>query len=234
MSPTKRGLPTPAADAARNPAALQAELRDRLGRPVLLMLTDNASRFASARETRGALTVRLHRSFLDAPEEVLSELVDWLGGRSRSTSRMRAHFTNRAARTASESRSPPRAALRSRGHCHDLAALREGINRRYLDGRSRATVAWGRKPRPGPVRSVRLGTYDPVRNHITISRRLDRPEIPRYMVEYVLFHEMLHEVLGIGERADGRRDIHGRLFKLMEETFPDYARARRFERRRWG
>ncbi len=234
MTRTVQKPATTRTDTPRAPSALQAELRARLGRPVLLMLTDNVSRFASAREREGALRLRLHRSFLEAPGEVIEELVDWLRGRRRSTPRMRAYFTNSAAARREGAISPPRAARRTRGHAHDLGALREGLNRRYLDGRSHATVAWGRKPRPGPVRSVRLGTYDPAQNHITISRRLDREDVPRYMVEYVLFHEMLHEVLGIGQRPDGRRDIHGRLFKLMEETFPDYHRARAFERKRWG
>ena len=63
-----------------------------------------------------------------------------------------------------------------------------------------------------------------------MNRKLDNPGVPRYFVEFVLFHEMLHEVLGIGERADGRRDIHGRVFRLMESTYPDYDRAMRFER----
>ncbi len=63
-----------------------------------------------------------------------------------------------------------------------------------------------------------------------MNRKLDSAQVPAYFVEYILFHEMLHEVLGIGSRADGRRDIHGSLFRLMESTYPDFDRAQRFEK----
>ncbi len=148
--------------------------------------------------------------------------------------------------TASVRPAPPSAAagegdrvnvpgVTARGRCHDLAEYARHLNAAYLDGRSKASVRWGPRPRArGPTRTIRLGCYCPGRGRIIMNRRLDRPDIPRYFVEYVLFHEMLHEVLGIGERPDGRRDIHGSLFKLMERTYPGADRALAFERRYFG
>lgn len=104
------------------------------------------------------------------------------------------------------------------------------LNELYLGGRSRAQVAWGRRSRGANRRSIRFGCYDPSRNLIIMNRKLDSPEVPDYFVEYILFHEMLHEVLGIGSRPGGRREIHGRLFKLMETTYPDYGRAVAYEK----
>ena len=49
-------------------------------------------------------------------------------------------------------------------------------------------------------------------------------------MEYILFHEMLHEVLGMDLGPDGRRSVHGRLFKLMESTYPDYEKAVAYEK----
>ena len=123
--------------------------------------------------------------------------------------------------------------IRTAGRYHDLAALAARVNSLYLQGRSRAPVTWGREIVHTRARAFRLGCFDPVSGIITISRRLDHHDIPAYVVEYVIFHEMLHEVLGIGERPDGRREIHGRMFKLMEQTYPFYLQAREFEKKKW-
>ncbi len=113
---------------------------------------------------------------------------------------------------------------------HDIGEYARYLNETYLGGRSRARVVWGRRRTLPSRRSIRFACYDPQRNLVIMNRKLDNAAIPAYFVEYILFHELLHEVLGIGERKDGRRDIHGSLFKLMESTFPDYEKARRFEK----
>ncbi len=37
-----------------------------------------------------------------------------------------------------------------------------------------------------------LGHYDAAHNTIVVSRVFDRPSSPRYAIEYLLYHEMLH------------------------------------------
>ncbi len=120
------------------------------------------------------------------------------------------------------------AAERRTAH-HDIGEYARYLNETYLGGRSTARIVWGRRSPPSR-RSIRFACYDPARNMVIMNRKLDNAAIPAYFVEYILFHELLHEVLGIGERKDGRRDIHGSLFKLMESTFPDYEKAIRFEK----
>lgn len=218
-----------------SPASLQERLSRASGKRVLLMVTDNTSTMLTLqREGKGLVSVRAHRMFLHAPETVCHALADWIAGRTRTRDDVQEfidanlhHIRPRAAATRT-------APVRTAGRHHDLAELARHLNATLLDGRSAASVGWGRKVPARQARQIRLGSYDPIRNRITISQRLDRRDIPRYMVEYVLFHEMLHEVLGIGERPDGRRDIHGRMFRLMEQTFPHYEQARAFERKKWG
>ena len=41
------------------------------------------------------------------------------------------------------------------------------------------------------------GYYDPHSNTITINRRFDTADTPRVLVEYVMYHEMLHQHLGV-------------------------------------
>lgn len=241
------------------PARLQGALREAIGAPVVLEITRNRSRLLSAKQDRrGVWTIRAHNMFLDAPPDIVAALAGWL--RNDDDARRRLREFSRAVREREAAAPPPsspsdvadasghpstaaaptstppsrRSGHRTRGRFHDLAVYAEKLNRLYLDGRSSAEIEWSaRRPKPG-ARNVRLGYYDPAARRIVLSRRLDRADVPAYFVEYVLFHEMLHEVLGIGRRADGRRDIHGGLFRTMEKTFPEYGRARAYERRVWG
>ncbi len=218
---------------AYSPAELQDELARRTGRRILLFLNNNRRRMVSARP-RGSdgIEVRLQKIFLDADGIVLGELADIITGGKGSRQALR-RFVDHALKNVPDSipgrRRQDISPEREKSANHNLSAYRALLNDTYLGGRSTALVVWGRRNPPRSKRSVRFACYDPERNMIIVNRKLDSPHIPAYFVDYILFHEMLHEVLGIGARRDGRRDIHGSLFKLMESTFPDFDKARRFE-----
>ena len=211
---------------------MQKELSRRSGRRVLLCLTNNRRRMLSVRKRPPDIfEVRMQRIFLDAPSEVLDEIATLLAGGESDRAALR-RFTDEAFRDAEPTlrrRSVPSAPRNESTH-HDIAAYAERLNSTYLGGRSTAGVVWGRRNNRRGLRSIRFACYDPERNLVIMNRKLDSPDIPGYFVEFVLFHELLHEVLGIGQRADGKRDIHGSLFKLMESTYPDYDKALRFEK----
>jgi len=212
------------------PATLQDALRRAAARTVVLTLTDNRARWLSVKaDGPDVLLVRAHRTFLNAPPEVVDATGRFIAGDARAGDAVRAWLEGVTALPVGQTRE--RAARPApAGRHHDLPRLWAQLNEQYLQNRSRAEVAWGRRDDGRRTRSIRFGWYDPSRCLIVMNRRLDRPDVPEAFVSYVLFHEMLHEVLGIGERADGKRDIHGRLFRLMERTFPDYDEAIRFER----
>jgi predicted metal-dependent hydrolase len=62
-----------------------------------------------------------------------------------------------------------------------------------------------------------------------ISRVFDHPRVPRYAVEYILFHEMLHLKHPVKLRGN-RRCVHSREFLAEEKTFPELADAKKFLR----
>jgi len=221
------------APAPRTPVALEAALCAAAGDKVLLALTDNLRQVVSFRRLAGGtLSIRADRAFLAAPDPVVAALGRLAAGDEGARGRVRSFVRNLDRREAAGPVRPLR--LQPCGRVYDLEELGAVLNRTLLENRSRARLTWGRAVTARRTRSVRLGWYDVRRNLITLSRRLDAPEVPRFFVEYVLFHEMLHEILGIGERADGKRKIHGPTFRLLEQTFPGYERARLFEQRRWG
>jgi SprT-like family len=111
--------------------------------------------------------------------------------------------------------------LPARGRHYDLAEIFARLNRRFFNaGLSSCRIGWSTKP----SRSV-LGRYDPAHHTITISRSLDSDEIPLEIVEYLVFHEMLHIRIPL-ERRGSRRVVHSRAFHEAEKAFPNYRRVR--------
>ncbi|HEX5411791.1 MAG TPA: M48 family peptidase [Terriglobia bacterium] len=111
--------------------------------------------------------------------------------------------------------------LPARGRFYDLAEIFGRLNHRFFnDELSPCRIGWS----PRASRSV-LGRYDPAHHTITISKSLDSESIPLEIVEYLIFHEMLHIRIPL-ERHGSRRVIHPRAFREAEKAFPDYRRVR--------
>jgi hypothetical protein len=114
----------------------------------------------------------------------------------------------------------------ARGHVFDLEEIFDHLNRRFFHGlMGRPHLTWSRDHARN-----RLGHYDPAHNAIVISRVFDHPRIPRYVVEYIVFHEMLHLKHPVKLRGS-RRCVHSREFQLEERLFPELEQAQRFLKR---
>jgi hypothetical protein len=112
-----------------------------------------------------------------------------------------------------------------RGHHYHLEEIFDDLNRRFFHGlMGRPQLTWSRDH----ARSS-LGHYDPAHNAIVISRVFDYPRVPRYAIEYIVFHEMLHLKHPVRLRGS-RRCVHSREFHEEERLFPELERAQRFLR----
>jgi hypothetical protein len=114
--------------------------------------------------------------------------------------------------------------LRSpQGIFYDLDAIFEDLNRRFFHGlMGRPRMSWS------PTRTRRiLGHYDPAHNAIVISRVFDHPAVPRYAVEYIVYHEMLHLKHPVRLRGS-RRCVHSAEFHAEEKLFPQLDQANAF------
>jgi len=111
------------------------------------------------------------------------------------------------------------------GRRFNLKEVFTDLNRRFFAGEIEGVrIGWS------PSRSrTSLGHYDSSHRTITITRWLDSPRVPRYVVEYLVFHEMLHVRIPV-EHRNQRRVVHSAEFVAAERAFPDYARAARWLR----
>lgn len=110
-----------------------------------------------------------------------------------------------------------------RGHVYDLEEVFESLNTRFFYGlMARPLLTWSRES----ARNL-LGHYDPAHNTIVISRAFDRPNVPRYAMEYIMYHEMLHLKHPVKLRGS-RRCVHSRAFNDEEKLFPELDQAKAF------
>ncbi len=107
--------------------------------------------------------------------------------------------------------------LPARGRHHDLEEIFHGLNHRFFHGQiPPSRLGWS----PKDSRRI-LGHYDSGHGTIIVSRKLDSPVVPHYLVEYVVYHEMLHIRFPV-ERRGHRRVVHSREFREAEKKFPQY------------
>ena len=117
--------------------------------------------------------------------------------------------------------------IHSASGCHyDLDEIFEDLNGRFFHGlMGRPQLTWSRDHARN-----RLGHYDPAHNAIVISRLFDHPRVPRFVVEYILFHEMLHLKHPVKLRGS-RRCVHSSEFMAEERVFPELTQAQNFLKR---
>jgi len=112
------------------------------------------------------------------------------------------------------------------GRFFNLEEVFDSLNTRFFGGLlGRPDLTWSEHH---AKRS--LGHYDAAHNTIVVSRVFDRPSSPRYAIEYLLYHEMLHLRHPIRTRGL-RRCIHSREFKEDESRFPQLTEALAFIKR---
>lgn len=212
---------------------LASELRVLVGSSVQLHIHDNRSTMVSFRKEEDQLHLRVHHMFLGAGPDVVRALADYARARSVRAGRMLDTFVkeNREAIKpvdTAEARSKP---LRTRGETYDLREVFDSLNRHYFDGTATARIGWGRGSTSRRRRSIRMGAYYHDTETILIHPALDRLEVPRYFLELVVYHEMLHQAVPQQRDESGRRCIHSEEFRAREAEFEHYERARAWERR---
>lgn len=119
----------------------------------------------------------------------------------------------------------------SRGAHHDLHEVFERVNQRMFAGaQPRPRLVWGRA-----MTRRKFGHYEPVSDTVMIAGALDQPQVPPYVLDHVMHHELLHKRLGCEQTATTSR-YHTRAFREQERMFPEYAQAEawltRFSRQR--
>ncbi len=112
------------------------------------------------------------------------------------------------------------------GNVYDLNEIFEELNQRFFFGLlARPLMSWSQSH----ARNM-LGHFDPAHNAIIISRVFDHVRVPRFVVEYIVYHEMLHLKHPVKLRGS-RRCVHPKQFQEEEKLFPQLEEAKGFLKR---
>ena len=237
--PRKRGLPK----LARRPAIVDDEVaRQKLERRlsshlipgrVALAVTDNRYTMISVKREKGPLyRVRLHHMFLEADVPTVGALARYVTHNDAHASDHLGRFIddNHVKIRRARRRKPVAVSLETRGQVHDLQDVYQVLNGRYFNSAIDARITWGQRNGKRRRRnSIKMGSYSVEDRLIRIHPSLDRLFVPRFFVEWIVYHEMLHQVHDIPLIA-GRRIFHTPEFMQQEAAFEHFDRARRWER----
>ncbi len=109
------------------------------------------------------------------------------------------------------------------GNVYHLDDIFEELNTKFFYGLlARPNMTWSQNS----ARNL-LGHYDPAHNAIVVSRVFDDVRIPRYVVEYIVYHEMLHLKHPVKLKGS-RRCVHSKQFQEEEKLFPQLNEAKKF------
>ena len=187
----------------------------------------------TVRLREGRLLVRLSDILEGSPESVLRSIAHILlakiyrrpidrGYSTRYRKYISSHDISRKAHLLRQMRGRKRIDTH-RGRVYDLHQIFDDLNTRFFFGLlARPQLTWSQNRARNS-----LGHYDPAHNAIVVSRVFDHHRVPRYAVEYIVYHEMLH--LKHPVRLHGsRRCVHSPEFQAEERLFPDLERAKAY------
>ncbi|HWK31260.1 MAG TPA: hypothetical protein VNR20_04155 [Terriglobales bacterium] len=181
----------------------------------------------------GKIYARLSDLLEGAPESVLESIVHILLAKlyrkaieNTHTLRYRryvsSHDLSRKAHLIRQMRGRKKI-IAAKGYIYDLDEIFESLNQRFFFGLlGRPQMTWSSNHS-----RQSLGHYDPAHNAIVVSRIFDHARVPRYAIEYLVYHEMLHLRHPVKLRGS-RRCVHSREFLAEEKLFPELEKALAF------
>lgn len=108
----------------------------------------------------------------------------------------------------------------SKKDAFDLDRLFDRVNQTCFGGRLAAPkMNWSART----SKSV-MGKYNYATDTLTINRLLNHADTPVYVIEFLIYHELLHKALGV-QVVNNRRRVHTPAFRKLERAFPRYQEA---------
>ncbi len=199
--------------------------------PVEVRFTRNRCTMISCRRNGRGGVLRLHQIFEDAPQPVAKAVAELFFLNPRRPQRRDYHsrineFINRHEQVIARTSRPPRrfeALPGPKGRFHNLAEIFDRLNRRFFGGALDLQITWSDR-----VFRRTMGTWKAtvpgMPNLITINRLLDDSRVPRYYLDVLVYHEMLHEVVP-GIVSSGKKIRHTPIFKRRERQHEAFERA---------
>lgn len=119
------------------------------------------------------------------------------------------------------------AANDTQGGFYDLEKVFRDCNQRCFGGKMPRPkgLCWSKR-----VNHSTMGSYNLSEDTVMINRGLDRRDVPAYVLDFVMYHELLHKALGV-KTVNNRKHAHTPEFRKLEQAHPNYQQAQDFIRK---
>ncbi|MCB1112817.1 MAG: hypothetical protein H7A37_09705 [Chlamydiales bacterium] len=208
--------------------SFQREIEEATKKKVQLRINNNRTTMLSVKWEPSCTKVSMHKMFLNAPKNIIEEVACHIRQvNSNVTPAVRAYIEENILKH-DYSYTLDLSKLQTKGDVYDLKALYNEVNDEYFNNLLNLHITWfGDKQRRRRSR-VTFGLYHASTRLIKIHRMLDRTFFPDYLVNFVIYHEMLHHVCPAHTMHTGRQKIHTEEFNERERQHRHYDRAKRW------
>ncbi len=208
-------------------------LNDKAPVSVSVVLTRNSVSMLSIDMSGRRIIIRIHESFISAPQTVLRALKRYLRTRRRKDWRIVSAFASQIHADSGTKRKAEK--LRTKGDVYDLHTISKSVNDEFFSGRVKCKIGWsrGRTERSRKRtrgRYLRFGSWVQATRTVKVHPILDDTRVPLEFVRYIVFHEMLHAVVP-NTIKNGRSYDHSQQFKKLERAYPDFPKMKQIAKR---
>jgi hypothetical protein len=191
----------------------------------------------------GRRTLFIPSHFEDAPEAVKAAFIEWAmlalprkrrknaaSRRKRQLEHAIGEYVESSGKKIERVLKISPGAFQSAGRVYDLQEVFAGLNAKYFGVRLESFIRWN-KSRWRSYQTTFMGHDGKRHNLISIARSYNHPEVPRFAIEGIVYHEMLHIAVPPFKR-NCQNVIHGIEFKRAERAFPYFKEWRIWEKQR--
>jgi len=109
------------------------------------------------------------------------------------------------------------------GQAVDLEDVFHRINGRYFDSKLEIPqLTWNKT-----ITMRKFGHYQPDTDMVMISITLDTHDVPGHVIDFVMYHELLHKDMGV-KVVSGQRRAHTPAFRSAEKQFENYEESSKY------
>lgn len=185
----------------------------------------NSSSLFSLNSSKGPIRLNINICFMNASSKVLDDILKVIFRKDKKA-QMRVklnaekdEFSDILIELAAISM--PQSS--SQGQHYNLGHSFQRVNDSYFNGElAEPALLWNRT-----INIRRMGYWSPIRKAVVINILLDSAEVPKYVLDFVIYHELLHSVLG-SKAGKSKIYSHTKEFKQKERLFSHYHEAENF------
>lgn len=171
----------------------------------------------------------LHTLFLEAPDQIVKAIIQYAQSRKSEDHSLIKQFVYAKQNELDLSHTLNKKKLVTKGRYFDLKQIYSSVNQRDFENKMNLEITWF-YPRYRTYRHITFGQYDRCLKLIKINHYLDTEKTPHFFMDYLIYHEMLHEKSPPYMDQSGRCRIHTKEFKALEKNHPFIRESKQWEK----